>query len=189
MEELETAGVAALTIEDTDLPQPFGTVGTTQVLSIDEGVGKMRAALSGRQDPAMVIAARTSAATINGLDDAIVRGKAYQEVGVDAIFFTGITEEHQVKSLSSALSVPIFLGGTGSGILGDRTFLAKNGVRISLQGHHPFMATIQATYETLASLRDGTSPAEMKGKATKNFVEKVTRAGDYARWTVDYLGG
>ena len=86
VEELETAGVAALTIEDTNLPQPFGAVGSTQVLSIDEGAGKMRAALSGRQDPVMVIAARTSAATINGLDDAIARGKAYQEVGVDAIF-------------------------------------------------------------------------------------------------------
>ena len=68
----------------------------------------MRAALSGRQDPAMVIAARTSAATINGLDDAIARGKAYQEVGVDAIFFTGITEDHRVEAISSALG-PTFL--------------------------------------------------------------------------------
>lgn len=189
VEELETAGVAALTIEDTNLPQPFGAVGSTQVLSIDEGAGKMRAALSGRQDPAMVIAARTSAATINGLDDAIARGKAYQEAGVDAIFFTGITEDHQVEALSSALSVPLFLGGSGTGILGDRKFLAERGVRISLQGHHPFMAAIQSTYETLMSLRDGMSPQDVKVKASSGFIEKVTRAGDYARWMRDYLGG
>src|SRR5438552_18069996 len=42
VEELETAGVAALTIEDTDLPQPFGDVGTTRLISLEEGVGKMR---------------------------------------------------------------------------------------------------------------------------------------------------
>ena len=64
VEELETAGVAALTIEDTDLPQPFGTVGATRVLPIEEGVGKMKAGLSGRQDSSLVIAGRTSAASI-----------------------------------------------------------------------------------------------------------------------------
>ena len=50
VEELETAGVAALTIEDTDLPQPFGTVGSTRLLPMEEGVGKVQAGLSGRQD-------------------------------------------------------------------------------------------------------------------------------------------
>lgn len=51
VEELESAGVAALTIEDTDLPQPFGTVGRTRLIPLEEGVGKMKAALAGRQDP------------------------------------------------------------------------------------------------------------------------------------------
>ena len=56
VEELETAGVAALSIEDTNLPQPYGTVGSTRLISIEEGAGKMRAALAGRQDPNLVIA-------------------------------------------------------------------------------------------------------------------------------------
>src|SRR3954466_6553483 len=43
VEELETAGVAALSIEDTALPQPFGSKGKAQLLSVDEGVGKMHA--------------------------------------------------------------------------------------------------------------------------------------------------
>src|SRR5258708_5696574 len=60
VEELETAGVAALTIEDTVLPRPFGD-GKLTLTSIEEGAGKMRAALSGRQDPALVIAGRTGA--------------------------------------------------------------------------------------------------------------------------------
>src|SRR6185312_2193977 len=50
VEELETSGVAGLSIEDTELPAPFGTA-KPRLTSIAEGVGKMKAALAGRQDP------------------------------------------------------------------------------------------------------------------------------------------
>src|SRR5436190_17141136 len=52
VEELESAGVAALTIEDTALPRPFGS-DAVQLIPIAEGVGKLRAALAGRQDPGL----------------------------------------------------------------------------------------------------------------------------------------
>src|SRR3954469_14493893 len=70
VEELESAGVAGLSIEDTDLPTPFGTA-KARLTTIAEGVGKMKAALAGRQDPLLCIAGRTSAVQITGLDDAI----------------------------------------------------------------------------------------------------------------------
>src|SRR5467141_1242369 len=70
VQELETAGAAGLTIEDTLLPQAFGQV-KTQLISLEEGVGKMKAALDGRGDPALVIMARTGAVAITSLDDAI----------------------------------------------------------------------------------------------------------------------
>jgi len=60
VEELETAGVCALTIEDTDLPLPFGAP-AARLIPIDEGVGKMKAALAGRRDKRLVIAGRTGA--------------------------------------------------------------------------------------------------------------------------------
>src|SRR5215468_4882400 len=60
VEELETAGVAALTIEDTVLPRPYGESGT-RLISIEEAVGKLRAALAGRQDPSLVVVGRTGA--------------------------------------------------------------------------------------------------------------------------------
>jgi len=189
VEELETAGVAALTIEDTDLPQPFGTVGTTRVLPIDEGVGKMKAALVGRQDSSLVVAGRTSAASINGLDDAIARGRAYQAAGVDAMFFTGISTRDDVEAVSGALDIPIFFGGSGGGVLGERDYLARHNVRISLQGHHPFMAAVQATHATLQALRDGISPAEISGKASSEFMMGVTRGEEYERWMSKFLGG
>src|SRR5271168_2717708 len=61
IEELETAGAAGLTIEDTLLPQAFGQT-KTQLISIEEGIGKMKAAVDARGDPALVIMARTGAA-------------------------------------------------------------------------------------------------------------------------------
>src|SRR5712672_3257129 len=74
VEELETAGVAGLSIEDTDLPTPHGAA-DTKLIPIAEGVGKMRAALAGRQDPRLVIVGRTSALTMTGVADTIARLK------------------------------------------------------------------------------------------------------------------
>src|SRR6202165_1802511 len=89
VEELEVAGAAGLTIEDTLLPQAYAQA-KTQLISLEEGVGKMKAALSGRNDPTLVIMARTGAAPISGLDDTIARARAYEATGVDALFLTGL---------------------------------------------------------------------------------------------------
>ena len=88
VQELENAGVAALIIEDTLLPRPFGEK-KPAVISIEEGIGKMRAALAARKDNALTIIGRTSAPSINGLADGIKRLKAYQQTGVDALFIAG----------------------------------------------------------------------------------------------------
>src|SRR4030081_393093 len=72
VQELEAAGAAGLTIEDTLLPQAFGQA-KPQLISLDEGVGKMKAALDGRGDPSLVIVGRTGAASVSGVDDAIAR--------------------------------------------------------------------------------------------------------------------
>src|ERR1700758_5681914 len=89
VQELEAAGAAGLTIEDTLLPQAFGET-RTQLISLEEGVGKMKAALSGRSDPSLVILARTGAISVTSLGDAIERARAYEATGVDGLFFTGV---------------------------------------------------------------------------------------------------
>ena len=187
VEELETAGVAALTIEDTDLPQPFGTVGSPRLIPVDEGVGKMKAAIEGRSDPALVIAGRTSAVSVTGLDDAITRAKAYEAAGVDAVFFTGVRDRTQLDAIAGALKIPIFLGGTaGNGL--DLDYLSDRGVRIALQGHHPFMAAVNAVHETLKALRDGVPPEELTGVASGDLMKRVTRDADYRHSLDDFLG-
>src|SRR5262245_15302213 len=89
VEELEATGAAGLTIEDTLLPQAYGEA-KTQLISIDEGVGKIRAALDARIDPSLVIVGRTGAASVTSVGDAITRGQAYEALGVDALMFTGV---------------------------------------------------------------------------------------------------
>src|SRR5215510_6726032 len=78
VQELEAAGAAGLTIEDTLLPQAFGEA-KTQLISLEEGVGKMKGALESRSDSSLVIIARTGAISITTLGDAIERARAYQE--------------------------------------------------------------------------------------------------------------
>jgi carboxyvinyl-carboxyphosphonate phosphorylmutase len=188
VEELETAGVAALTIEDTVLPRPFGSSGKPSLISVEEGVGKMRAALAGRQDQSLVIAGRTSALAISGVDETIKRATAYQAVGVDAIFLSGARTRAEVEAVSSAIRIPLFLGGT-TGELADLDFLSAHNVKVCLQGHAPFSAAVYAVYETLKALRNGVPPSELKNIAPSELMRQVTRADNYQRWTKDYLGG
>src|SRR6059058_2976803 len=106
VEELETAGAAGLTIEDTLLPQAFGQA-RTQLISLEEGVGKMKAALAGRGDPSLVVIGRTGAVSISGLDDAIARAKAYEATGVDALFFTGVKTRAELEAIVAATTLPL----------------------------------------------------------------------------------
>src|SRR4029079_12729057 len=127
-------------IEDTELPTPFGTT-KPRLTSIAEGVGKMKAALAGRQDPLLAIAGRTSAIQITGIDDAIARGRAYEAAGVDALFFVGVRTRARLDALSDRTLLPLILGG-GPPELNDRAYLASRRVRIALQGHQPFAAAV-----------------------------------------------
>jgi len=186
VEELEIAGVAALTIEDTDLPQPFGTVGQTRLLSISEGVGKMKAALAGRQDSSLIILGRTSVPLTSGIEDTIHRVRAYQDTGVDMLMLVGVKTRSDLEAIADAVSIPLMLGGAGAELM-DLDYLSRTGVRIFLQGHKPFMAAVKATHETLKALRDGTPPAKINTAASGDFMKAVTREADYQNWMNEFL--
>jgi carboxyvinyl-carboxyphosphonate phosphorylmutase len=184
IQELETAGVAGITIEDTVLPRAFGEKNPS-LISIEEGIGKMRAALSAREDKSLVVIGRTSAAAIADWREALVRAKAYEKQGVDAMFFAGGVTQELLEALKAELKIPIMLGGGGGAL--DKAWLGSMGVRIALQGHQPFSAAVQAVYNTLKALREGTPPSELTGIASSETMAKVTRAGDYKSWTDKFL--
>lgn len=188
VEELEGAGVAGLSIEDTLLPQAFGGARKAQLISVEEGAAKMKAALAGRRDPDLAIAGRTNAIAITGLEDTIARVKAYEAAGVDAIFLVGVKTREQLDALAAEVRIPIIVGGLPVELM-DRTYLASKGVRICLQGHQPFQAAVKAIHDTLKALRDGTAPKDLTGLASAEMMERVTRGDDYARWTREFLGG
>lgn len=184
VQELETAGVCAASIEDTDLPQPFGSVGTPRMLSIEESVGKMKAAIEGRQDPKFVIAGRTSACTISNVDDCIARAKAYEAAGVDMIFLAGVKSHDDIEAVATEVKIPMIIGG---GPAADLDRYAELGVRIALQGHKPIMAAVRAVYDTLKALRDGTPHGDIEYFADADMMKQVTCGGDYDRWMQEYL--
>lgn len=187
VEELEAAGVAALTIEDTALPPAFGVAGAIGLLSLDEGVGKMKAALAARRDPRLAIVGRTSALAVGGVEDALERAQAYAAAGVDAMFFLGVRTRAQLEAISAGCRVPVVLGGVGAD-LADRGLLAASGVRICLQGHQPFMAAVAAVQKTMQALREGVPPSRLEGIASAQLMQQLSRDADYARWSKDFLG-
>ena len=186
VEELENAGVAALSIEDTALPQPFGSKGKAQLISIEEGIGKMRAAIEARRDPGLVIAGRTSAASITGLADAAARAKAYEAAGVDAIFLVGLKTRSELDAVAAQVKLPLILGGAGKELL-DLAYLGERSVRVCLQGHQPFMAAVRAVHDTLKALREGTPPERLERIASDEMMKGLMRNEDYARWAKGYL--
>lgn len=187
VEELEFAGLAGLSVEDTVLPTAFGNAGKATLTSIDEGVGKMKAALEARRDPGLVIAGRTSAPALTEISDTIERVKAYSATGVDAIFLVGLKTWDDVEAAAAATDLPLIVGGTGPEV-NDVSRLADCGVRVQLQGHQPFAAATQAIYDTMKALKDGTPPSQLQGLASRDTMQMVTRDADYADWSKRFNG-
>lgn len=187
VQELETAGVSGMSIEDTDLPQPFGEA-QQRLLSLEEGVGKMKAAMAAKQDPSLVVAGRTSAVAIAGLDEGIKRAQAYEACSVDALFMVGVKTRDQVDAISEATTLPLILGGA-TPELEDKDYLSARRVRIALQGHQPIMAGIEAVRATLQALRDGVKPRDLPGLPAKETVQTATRSNQYDGWSDEFLGG
>ena len=185
VQELETAGVAALMIEDTVLPRTFGEKKPT-VISLEEGIGKMKAALAAREDKTLPIIGRTSSPSITGLADGIKRLKAYEAAGVDALFIAGGLTRGDLDAIAGEVRIPLMLGGVPAD-LQDKEYLSSRGVRVALQGHQPFSAAVKAIYDTLKALREGTKPAALQGIASAELMAKVTRDGDYKSWTEKFL--
>jgi carboxyvinyl-carboxyphosphonate phosphorylmutase len=188
VEELETAGVSGVTIEDTLLPRAFGSSAKPQLTSLEEGVGKVRAALAARRDPqGIAIFGRTSAASITGVDDAIRRLVAYQDCGVDALFVPGLKTRDELDRIAAAVKLPLIMGGPDE-TLCDLDYLSARGVKILLTGHQPFAAAVKAMYDTIKAVREGTLPSKLQNIASNELMAKVTQSNRYDRHAKEFLG-
>ncbi|WP_448647740.1 isocitrate lyase/PEP mutase family protein [Pseudomonas mohnii] len=180
--ELERAGVAALTLEDTALPARYNC-NPSDLISIEEGMGKLRAALRARQDPSLAIIARTHAG-MQPLADVVARVRAYEDAGADAICLVGVKDGEILHAIAENVCVPLMLVTYGNPALSDDHLLAELGVRIVVDGHAPYFAAIKATYERLRKQR---------GLGVKEHLDATRLAAHYAGaetyvdWARDYM--
>lgn len=100
--EYARAGAAALHLEDQVFPKRCGHLDGKQLISADQMVDKVKAASEHRPDESFVIIARTDAASVTGMDDAIERACRYREAGADMIFPEGLSSVEDFRTFSSA---------------------------------------------------------------------------------------
>ena len=179
--ELERAGVAALTIEDTVLPAGYGRK-STDLVSVEEGIGKIKGALEARIDEALSIFARTNATELSTAE-VISRSKAYEAAGADGICMVGIRDFDHLEEITQHLTVPVMLVTYGNPQLRDNARLAKAGVRVVVNGHAAYFAAIKATYDCLREQRDITA----SDLSASELSTKYSTLQEYRVWAREFM--
>jgi carboxyvinyl-carboxyphosphonate phosphorylmutase len=158
----EQAGVAALHLEDQVMPKKCGHMSGKAVIPLEEMVGKIRAAAEARRDPDLVLIARTDAAAVHGLDDAIARARAFAEAGADVLFVEAPTSEADIARVAGELEgvAPLVFnwaeGGRTPPIPLER--IAELGFSLVLYPIATLLAATTAVRAVLQTIRTDGSP-------------------------------
>ena len=158
IKEFEKAGVAAVHMEDQVAQKRCGHRPNKAVVSTEEMVDRIKAAVDARTDDNFVIMARTDAVAVEGLDAGIERAQAYLEAGADMIFAEALTELDQYTRFREAVKAPILANMTefGKTELFSTTQLADAGADMVLYPLSTFRAANKAALEVMqALLNDG----------------------------------
>ncbi len=186
VEELAGAGAAGLSIEDTLLPRAFGSPREPSLTSLEEGVGRMRAAVAAARESGIAIFGRTAAVAITDVDDAVRRLQAYEQAGVNALFVPYLKTREQLDRIADSVSLPLILGSPGAELV-DLEHLASRRVRVCLRGHQGFAASVQALYDTARAVLAGTAPSGLLNVAPESLMARLTRATEHERWSEQFL--
>jgi len=152
---MEKAGAAAVHIEDQVSAKRCGHRPGKEIVSADEMVDRIKAAVDARSDPAFVIMARTDALANEGLATAIERAQAYVAAGADMIFAEAVTELAMYAQFRAAVGVPILANITefGQTPLFTRDQLAGAGVDIVLYCCAAYRAMNAAALKVYEAIR------------------------------------
>lgn len=171
VQEYERAGVAGLHIEDQVWPKKCGHMEGKQVIPGEEMVQKIRAAVDARRDPDLVIIARTDAGAVHGLEDALLRGRAYREAGADVLFIEAPRSLAQLQRIAGAFpDVPLLFNWAESGktpLLSLPEIRALGFKLVILPVSLLFRAT-RAISDLLEILKQGETPSA-SGEPTASF--------------------
>ena len=163
VQEYERAGVAGLHIEDQVLPKKCGHMEGKQVVPTADMVAKIEAAVSARQNPDLVLIARTDARAPNGFDDALDRAKRFVDAGADVLFVEALTGEAEIEQVANELAgIPLLFnwaeGGKTPPLPYDR--LAELGFKMVLMPISTLLAATRAMQEVLVSIKANGTPLE-----------------------------
>ena len=143
VQEMEAAGVAAIEIEDNVVPKKFN-VQSPGLVSKEEQVGKLHAAVAARTDPSTVIVARTSALAECPLEEALDRVQAYASTGAEALMLATVPRGRaDIAAVHQATSLPLCVLNPPPEARNDAAFLAANGVRILMLGNPTYAVAVQ----------------------------------------------
>lgn len=148
--EYEKAGVAVIQLEDQVMPKKCGHMIGREVISTEEMVGKIKAAVDTRINPDFMIMARTDARTVLGIDAAIERAHAYKEAGADIIFVESPENEAEMRRINEELPGVLTLANM---VEGGRTPMFKN-TELSEFGYNLIIYPTASVYVTTKAMVD-----------------------------------
>jgi carboxyvinyl-carboxyphosphonate phosphorylmutase len=143
--DLENLGAAGIFLEDQVWPKRCGHMVGKDVISKDEYIPKLKAALEARQSKDFIIVARTDARAPVGLDEAIERGKAYRKAGADVIFVEAPRSVEELEKVASEIDAPLVANMIEDGVTPNLSAseLLKLGYQIAV---FPLSAIYSATF-------------------------------------------
>lgn len=165
----EAAGVAAIQLEDQVSPKRCGHMIGRDVIPKEEMVGKIKAAADARTDQGMMIIARTDARTVYGIEEALERGKAYEEAGADIIFVESPEGVEEMKSINEVIKISTL----ANMVEGGRTPLLTNEELESI-GFDLVIYPTASTYITSKAMMQLMSHLKEKGTTAGLMDQMVT---------------
>ncbi|MCS6978071.1 MAG: methylisocitrate lyase [Gemmatales bacterium] len=150
----EDAGVAAIHLEDQQLPKRCGHLSGKSLVPAEEMAAKIRAAVAVRSDPDFVLIARTDARGVTGFEDAVRRARLYLDAGADVIFVEALESEAEFAQFAQEISAPLMANMTefGKSPLIDFAKLAAMGYRLVIYPLTAFRIALAAARTALQTL-------------------------------------
>ncbi|MBV5294616.1 MAG: isocitrate lyase/PEP mutase family protein [Curvibacter lanceolatus] len=175
---LERAGADCIQLEDQVAPKRCGHFSGKEVISTEEAVNKIKAAVDARRDPDLLIMARTDAAATHGFEAAVERAQRFAEAGADILFVEAVTQADEVRALPQRLAKPQLMNM----VIGGRTpifnaeQLAELGYGIVLYANAALQGAVAGMQKALTVLRDQKEVQESSGLVTP-FAERQRLVG------------
>jgi methylisocitrate lyase len=177
-------GAAAIHIEDQVGAKRCGHRPGKELVSKQEMVDRVKAAVDAKTDPDFFVIARTDALASEGFDAMLDRARACVEAGADGIFPEAITDLDMYKKVCDALRVPVLANITefGKTPLFTLDELRGAGIGIALYPLSAFRAANLAALHVYESLRaDGTQKSTVKDMQTRDDLYKYLGYHEYER--------